>query len=300
MGMLRNILAATLLVALGLGQVLAQDLGEIKEKGVLRHLGIPYANFVSGNGDGLDVEIIQLFAKSLGVRYEYVRTDWKDVIGDLTGKMIEAKPEPHEVGSRPVKGDLISNGFTMLEPRKKWVDYSDPTFPTSVWLMARADSKVKPIKPSGDKKKDIAATKALLSRGTTYVMENSCLDPKLYDIGNKGFQLKYYTLSSNLNELTPAVLKGDAEMTLLDVPDIMVDMAKWPGQIKIIGPVSEDQLMGTAFRKTSPELRMAFNEFLSRIKGDGTYGRLVKKYYPKANFFFPAYFKDLKVAAAKP
>lgn len=300
MNTFRNWLLAGLLAGFGMGQVLAQDLGEIKEKGVLRHLGIPYAAFVSGNGDGLDVEIIQLFARHLGVRYEYVKTDWKDIIGDLTGKLIEAKPEPHEVGSRPIKGDLIANGFTMLEPRRKWVDYSDPTFPTSVWLVARADSKVKPIKPTGDKKKDILATKALLPRGTTYVMENSCLDPKLYDIGNKGLPLKFYTLSSNLNELTPAVLKGDAEMTLLDVPDIMVDMAKYPGQIKIIGPISEDQLMGTAFRKTSPELRKAFNEFLAGIKQDGTYGRLVKKYYPKANFFFPSYFKDVKVAPAKP
>ena len=291
--------ALLLTVVLGAGQALAQDLGEIKENGVLRHLGIPYANFVSGNGDGLDVEIIKLFAKHLGVKYEYVKTDWKDVIGDLTGKMIEAKPEPHEVGSRPVKGDLISNGFTMLEPRKKWVDYSNPTFPSAVWLVARADSKTKPIKPTGDKQKDIAATKALLSRGSTFVMENSCLDPKLYAIGDKGFPLKFYTLSSNLNEMIPAILKGDAEMTLLDVPDIMVAMQKWPGQFKVLGPISDDQEMGTAFRKTSPELRQAFNEFLAGIKKDGTYGRLTKKYYPKAAFFFPGYFKQIKVAAAK-
>lgn len=279
--------------------VQAQDLAEIKAIGILRHLGIPYANFVSGNGDGLDVEITQMFAKHLGVRYEYVKTDWKDVIGDLTGKMIEAKPEPHEVGSRPIKGDLIGNGFTMLEARKKWVDYSEPTFPTSVWLVARADAKAKPIKPSGDKEKDIAATKALLSAGSTFVMENSCLEPKLYDIGNKGYKLKFYTHSTNLNELVPAILKGDAEMTLLDVPDIMVAMQKWPSQIKILGPISPDQLMGTAFRKTSPELRQAFNEFLAQLKSDGTYGKLVKKYYPMAPKFYPGYFKDVKGMGTK-
>ncbi|MDD5297800.1 MAG: transporter substrate-binding domain-containing protein [Rhodocyclaceae bacterium] len=289
--------AIALFAAVGCAQ--AQDLSDIKASGVLRHLGIPYANFVSGNGDGLDVEITQLFAKHLGVRYEYVKTDWKDVIGDLTGKLIEAKPEPHEVGSRPIKGDLIGNGFTMLEARKKWVDYSDPTFPTSVWLVARADSKTKPIKPSGDKQKDIATTKTLLSRGSTFVMENSCLDPKLYDIGSKGYQLKFYTLSSNLNELIPAVLKGDADMTLLDVPDIMVAMQKWPGQFKIIGPISDDQLMGTAFRKTSPELRAAFNSFLEGIKKDGTYGKLVKKYYPMSPKFYPDYFKNVKGMGGK-
>jgi hypothetical protein len=27
------------------------DLKEVKERGVLRHLGIPYANFITGSGD---------------------------------------------------------------------------------------------------------------------------------------------------------------------------------------------------------------------------------------------------------
>ena len=48
----------------------ADDLQDIRERGVLRHLGVPYANFVTGSGDGMDVEIVQLFARHLGVRYE--------------------------------------------------------------------------------------------------------------------------------------------------------------------------------------------------------------------------------------
>ena len=72
-----NRLAAPFLVAamLFLGSMLsanAQDLAEIRERGVLRHLGVPYARFITGNGDGLDVEIIQLFARHIGVRYEFV------------------------------------------------------------------------------------------------------------------------------------------------------------------------------------------------------------------------------------
>ncbi len=36
----------------------ARDLDEIKKSGVLRHLGVPYANFVTGSGDGMDVELV--------------------------------------------------------------------------------------------------------------------------------------------------------------------------------------------------------------------------------------------------
>lgn len=62
-------LMGTLLLFSSLGAY-AGDLREIREAGVLRHLGIPYANFVTGSGDGLDVELIQLFARHLGVAYQ--------------------------------------------------------------------------------------------------------------------------------------------------------------------------------------------------------------------------------------
>ena len=78
--------------------VQAQDLDAIKERGVIRHLGVPYARFVMGNGEGFDAEIVQLFARRIGVRYEYVPTDWYNVIQDLIGYDIEFRPEAHTTG----------------------------------------------------------------------------------------------------------------------------------------------------------------------------------------------------------
>ena len=153
----------------------AQDLREVRERGVLRHLGVPYANFVTGGGDGLDVEIMQLFARHLGLRYEFVPTTWDDAIGDLTGKQIRFKPSVQEVGVRPVRGDIIANGMTILSPRQKVIDFSDPTFPSAVWLLARPEVPAKPIKASGDREQDIRATKAMMKLGTTFVMETPAL-----------------------------------------------------------------------------------------------------------------------------
>ena len=69
-------------------------------------------------------------------------------------------------------------------------------------------------------------------------------------------------------------------------------MEKWPGQIKVIGPISEEQLMAAGFRKSSPELRNAFNAFFTKIKEDGTYMQLVKKYYRSAPRYLPDFFRD--------
>lgn len=266
------------------------DLAEIKERGVLRHLGVPYANFVTGSGDGLDVELVTLFAQHLGVRYEYVKTSWKDVIGDLSGKKVNSSGDDIEIlGDVPVKGDIIANGLTILSWRKKIVDYSNPTFPTQVWLIARTDSLLKPIEPCGSIEKDISAVKAQLKGHTVMGAAKTCLDPSLYGLKETGARVMLF--DGNLNQLAPAIINRDAETSILDVPDALIALEKWPGKIKVIGPVSYKQVMGCGFSKASPLLRDAFNRFLEQCKKDGTYLRLVKKYYPAVFRYYPKFFK---------
>ena len=269
----------------------ARDLDEIRESGVLRHLGVPYANFVTGSGDGMDVEIIRSFAESLGVRYEYVKTDWNDAIGDLTGSRVRPKGVEVEVlASVAVKGDLIANGMTVIPWRERIVDYSVPTFPNQVWLVARADSPLEPIKPSGNVKKDISLVKSLVRDRSLLCKANTCLDPNLYQLDAAGARVVLFERS--LNELAPAVLNREAEATLLDVPDALVALQKWPGKIKIIGPVSEVQDMAVAFRKDAPKLREAFNRFLMQLRKNGTLQRIALKYYPYVTDYYADFFKN--------
>ena len=64
----------------------SKDLDEIRKSGELRHIGVPYANFITGLGDGLDVELIKGFSKHLGLKYKYIPSTWSTVFHDLTGK----------------------------------------------------------------------------------------------------------------------------------------------------------------------------------------------------------------------
>jgi ABC-type amino acid transport substrate-binding protein len=267
------------------------DLADVKERGVLRHLGVPYANFVSGAGDGMDVEMMQMFAKRLGVRYEYVRTDWKDAIGDLTGRMVRATGgEIEYLGEVPVKGDVIANGMTVIPWRSEVVAFADITFPTQVWLISRADAPVSPIKPTNSLVDDILQTKSVLDGKTLLGKVDTCLDPALYDMDATGAKVSLF--EGTLNELAPALINKESEFLLLDVPDALVALQKWPGQIKVIGPVSEEQAMAPAFRLDSPQLREEFNTFLAEIKRDGTFAALVKEYYPFVVDFFPDFLPE--------
>lgn len=286
----RGALAAILMVGL-FSNLWAADLKDIQARGELRHLGIRYANFVTGAGDGFDVELTQGFAKHIGVKYTLVYTDFYNVLRDLLGKDVVRKgSEVRLEGNFPVKGDMIATGFTMLPWREAVVLFSKPTFPSQVLLVARADSAFKPIKGSNSLDKDIVETKAMIGKSSLLVMERTCLDPANYGLKGVGFDLRAYSKSTNLNEMIPALINKEAELTLLDVPDAILDLKKWSGKIKVLGPISEHQELAAAFPKDAPQLRQAFDEYLVRIKADGTYDKLVDKYYPGIRRYFPDFF----------
>ncbi|MEI8164691.1 MAG: transporter substrate-binding domain-containing protein [Betaproteobacteria bacterium] len=288
---LRALFAALALSLAAALPAAAADLAEIQARGELRHLGIRYANFVTGSGDGFDVELVQGFAKHIGVRYVLIYSDFYSVIRDLLGKDVARNGDAVDlVGSFPVKGDMIATGFTVLPWREKVLLYSEPTFPSQVLLVTRADAPYSPIKGSPDLPGDIAETKRMIGRKSLLVMERTCLDPSNYGLKATGIDLKPYTKSTNINEMVPTLLESNVDFTLLDVPTAVLDLRKWAGRIKVIGPVSEEQALAAAFPKDSPKLRDAFNVYLRQIRADGSYDKLVRKYYSGIQSYFPGFF----------
>ncbi len=273
-----EVLAAT-------ASIVKADLAEIKASGVLRHLGVPYSNFVTGDGDGLDVDIIKLYASEIGVKYQHVPTSWENVVGDLSGKKYALNGDKVEItGERKVKGDIVGNGFTVLPWREEIINFSTPYFPSAVWVLANAGSDLNPISPSGDSIKDISQTKQLLVGRQILGIRNTCLDPVEYDVKNCK---PVYKEGLQLNDLPAAVIKGEYEITLQDAPDALLVLVKNPGKVKVLGPLTEPQLMAFGISKDSPELLDSFNSFLQRLRNDGRLRELIIKYYPHVFDHFP-------------
>jgi ABC-type amino acid transport substrate-binding protein len=225
------------------------------------------------------------------VSYKLVYSDFYSVIRDLLGKdVVRKNGEVTLAGDYPIKGDVISTGFTVLPWREAILLYSEPTLPSQVLLVAPAESDLQPIEDGADLAADIANTRKAIGSKSVLVMERTCLDPTNYGLVNVGIDLKAYNKSANLNEMVPAMLNKEAELTLLDVPDAILDLRKWAGKIKILGPISDRQMLATAFPKDAPALRDEFNAYLSDVKASGVYDRLVDKYYPGIRRFFPEYF----------
>jgi len=270
------------------------DLEDVQRRGVLRHLGVTYAHFIRKTPqgyDGLDVEVMGLFAKHLGVKYQFISSTWSSLFTDLTGrKLNSATSEYFKESTEKIKGDIIANGLTVLPNRQKIVNYSVPTFPTGIWLIAPAYSPIKPIKPSENIEKDIENVKKLLNGHSVLTMSNTCLDADYFHFDPTRVDIKLFTTSKTTNDIVPALINGMADTTLLDIPDAMITLQQWPGEIKIIGPVSSPQIMGAAVSKNSPELLQEFNTFFKEIWNDGTYRSLVEKYYPSVFLYFDTFF----------
>lgn len=268
------------------------DLNEVLKAGKLRHLAIPYANFVTNQGQGgLDVELMQKFASHLNVDYEYVESSWADIIADLTGMAV--RPQGDDVvvtGSSAVRGDVIATGFTVLPWRAKMVDFATASFPTGVWLIARADSNMHPVKPSGSIQKDIEMVKAKLRNHSVLALKDSCLDPGLYQLEKTGAAVQLLSPQSSLDEMIPLVIARTVDTTLMDVPVALVALERWPGEIKVLGPISAQQEMAPAFAKSSPRLKAAFETFFKGIKADGIYQKMVAQYYPTVFTYYPDFF----------
>jgi ABC-type amino acid transport substrate-binding protein len=101
---------------------MAGDLDDVKARGVLRHIGLPYANFNTGSGDGMEADLTKLFAKSLGVKYEFVESDWGPLVQDLIGKKVKVTGGKAELlEERFYHHPLASADRKLLNP-----DFSQP------------------------------------------------------------------------------------------------------------------------------------------------------------------------------
>ncbi len=265
------------------------DLDQIKATGELRHLGVPYANFVTGDGEGLDARIIKLYCDRIGVKYRYVKTNWDSVISDLSGKKFKVKGDEVEIiGETPVRGDIIGNGLTFIPWRQKIINYSIPYFPSAIWVIAKADSALKPILPTSDQAKDVEMTRDLLRGKDVLGIKNTCVDLDLYNLPEAR---PVYKEGITLNDLAAALVKGAAEVSILDVPDSLIALSKFPGKIKILGSITGKQDMGFGFSKDSPKLLESFNQFLVELKSSGELTNLILKYYPGIDRYFPEVLK---------
>lgn len=246
---MKKTLLLVFLVLLTCAFLNAASLKEIQEKGKLVLLTQSYNNFFFYNEDktpaGMDYEVAQEIAKSLGVELEVKYwEDWDDIIPALIRG----------------EGDIIIAGMTITDERKEKVNFSDGYFMSKIMVVTRKDLGINTLN-------DLTGKKAAIQKGTTF---EEAITDKIKDVNFE------YVVSAD--DQIPSVAGKKADFTAVDLPEA-ISAVKVNKDLKIVAPISGEQAFGIAVPKGSDELLKKINSTLLEMKKDGRYKKIYDKYF---------------------
>lgn len=260
-GMLKKILAVTIIGVMGLGLVSCGNkkdkLSTIQEAGKLVvGLSADYAPYefhiLDENGKdqivGFDVEIAKEIAKDLGVELEIQDMNFENIVGGVsTGKI-----------------DLAISGITPNEERQKAIDFSEIYYTAEHGVLVRAEDK--------DKYKtfeDLNGQKVGAQMGTIQA-----------DIAKESIENGDIQLLSNVNDLVMALKGNKIEALVVELPVAEMIVKNNP-ELAIAEQKVKDEEGGSAvgIQKGQEALVEQVNSTIKRIKEE----KLLDKFIIEAN-----------------
>jgi len=242
--MIKTAVAAGSLAVMSLGVAqgaAAEELGSIKEKGVMRIAmtgAYPPFNFVSESNEvvGFDPAIGTEIAKRMGIEVEIVTTAWDGIIGGLLAN----------------KYDAIVGSMSITAERQEVVDFVGPYYSTMRAVFTLAGSEITSVSQLGD-------VKVGVTLGETH--EEWARE--------QGYNVKTY---KGLPELLLELENGRVDTIVGDsIAVILAAKASGLEIAQITDLVTESVGAGIAIRKGSPELAAVMQAALDEMQADGTY-----------------------------
>jgi L-cystine transport system substrate-binding protein len=226
-------------------------LTQVKDSGELK-IGTEgtYAPFTfndkEGNLTGFDVELAEEVAKRLGVKAKFFETQWDAMFAGLDAKRF----------------DMIANEVGIRPDREKEYYFSQPYITSSGALVVKSDAKIKSFE-------DIKGLKAAQSLTSNYGDIAKKYEAEL--VGVEGFTQAIQLIETNR-----------ADVTINDKLSIQ-NYLKETGdtKVKIAALENDASDSGFMFRKDDDSLVKAVDKALDEIKEDGTYDKIVEKWFGK-------------------
>ncbi|XEC95915.1 amino acid ABC transporter substrate-binding protein [Paenibacillus tarimensis] len=222
----------------------------IKENGKIR-IGTEgtYAPFTYHDKDGtltgFDVEIAQEIAERLGVKPEFLETQWDGMFAGLDANRF----------------DIVVNQVSIKEDRKVKYDFSDPYIVSKAVLIVHEDNQdIKELADLKGKKSGQTLTSNLKdiaeSNGATIVQID-------------GF-----------NQAIDLLLSKRIDATINDQLSFLDFKKQRPdAKIKVVAETDESTPSAVLVNKGNEELVAAINQALADMQADGTYLKISEKYF---------------------
>lgn len=243
MNIRRQLLLAAAALSLGTATVHAQD-------NVLRvgtDATFPPMEYVeNGKRTGFDIELVEALGKAMGKQVEWVDIDFKGLIPGLISKRF----------------DMAVSAIYITDARKKVVDFTDSYYAGGlVALVKDNNTSIKTLA-------DLDGKKVSVQVGTKSVGYLTEKHPKVQRIEVEKNQEMF-----NLVDI------GRADAAVTGKPAAF-QYVRTRGGMRVLEEQLTTEEYGMAIRKDTPELTKSVNAALAKLKTDGTYGALVKKWFP--------------------
>ena len=232
----------------------------IKESGKLR-IGVeaayvPFTFRKDGAIVGYDVDLADIFCKSLGVKPDIIDTQWAGVIPSLYAK----------------KFDIIMSSMTYTPERLQRVAFSIPYAEASQALLVRASDAGK-IKGVDDLSGKVVGIK-LGSPGEILV--------KKHDADIKQRKGTGITEIKVFNDHPAAYLslgQGKVDAVYNTIPTLAMVLKDQPGKFAMVKGIGHENWAGIAARKEDQEVVEFLNSEIRRLKADETLYKLQEKWF---------------------
>ncbi|MES2071961.1 MAG: cystine ABC transporter substrate-binding protein [Pseudomonadota bacterium] len=247
-----KLFASLLLASLALSAGAADLLDTVKARGTLKIAlegTYPPFNFKdqkTSQLDGFDVDVAKLLAAKLGVKPEFVTSEWSGILAGLSAG----------------KYDVIVNQVGVTPKRQETFDFSDPYTISAAQLIVRKDE------TRGFKSLDDLKGKKLgVGQGSNY-------EEKAKSVA--GIDVKSYP---GAPEYLQDLASGRVDAALNDSLMVAYLIKNSSLPIKAGAPIGELAKNGIPFQKGNPKFQAALNEALAAIIKDGSFGKVSAKWF---------------------
>lgn len=244
-----------------------RDLGEILKSNKLtiiaENSALSYFIY-KGQKMGLEYEILNAFAKEIGVKLEVKIIDNLDDIVDQLNQL---------------EGDIIACNYTVTKKRRKKVDFTIPHLSSSQVLIQRKPENWQTLK-AAELEKELIRSPEQLSRKSVHVWKESSYYDRLVNLqGELGDTIVILPLGGNVipEKAIEMVSKGFIDYTILDENAAKINKRFYPN-IDAELAISIKQKIAFAVRKKSPLLRKKLDEWLEEYMESRAYKYIIHKY----------------------
>ena len=213
----------------------------------------PFNNLeADGTLTGFDIDIARALCDEMKVTCEFVTNDWDGIIPGLMAD----------------KYDAIVASMSITEERKQQIDFTDKYYTTPLAVIAPKDGEVKGVSAEELKGKVVGAQASTTQANyATDVYEKAGIEVKLYPTQEEAAaDLQNGRIDALISDkfVVADWLNGDGKDCCVMVGDV---------------PGTETEA-GIGIRKGEDDLKQRFNAAIQAIVADGTYGKIVARYFP--------------------